>query len=126
MIYPATKAAGLSRSVWTIAATKFGKYHLMGRVWRRLIALALLEGTDLPDHPHSSDTSFHLQIEAMKLAFADAQRYIADPEQVEVPADRLARIRTYIAARRELIGPRAHLPETRRACSWRHRVSLHG
>jgi gamma-glutamyltranspeptidase/glutathione hydrolase len=75
-----------------------------------LIALALLEGTDLPDHPHSSDTSFHLQIEAMKLAFADAQRYIADPEQVEVPVTGLLDS-AYIAARRELIGPRAHLPE---------------
>jgi gamma-glutamyltranspeptidase/glutathione hydrolase len=75
-----------------------------------LIALALLEGTDLAGQPHSSETSFHLQIEAMKLAFADAQRYIADPEQADVPVTGLLDP-AYIAARRELIGPAARMPE---------------
>jgi gamma-glutamyltranspeptidase/glutathione hydrolase len=75
-----------------------------------LIALALLEETDLPSHPHGSEASLHLQIEAMKLAFADARRYIADPERVDVPrAGLLDPI--YIAARRELIGPQARMPE---------------
>ncbi|MCK6626400.1 MAG: gamma-glutamyltransferase family protein [Anaerolineae bacterium] len=75
-----------------------------------LLALALLEGTDLPTHPHGSTASLHLQIEAMKLAFADAQRYIADPEQVTVPVAGLLDP-AYLAARRALIGPRARLPE---------------
>jgi gamma-glutamyltranspeptidase/glutathione hydrolase len=75
-----------------------------------LQALALLEETDLPDHRHGSEASFHLQIEAMKLAFADAFRYIADPEQVDVPTSGLLDP-VYIAARRELIGSRARVPE---------------
>jgi gamma-glutamyltranspeptidase/glutathione hydrolase len=75
-----------------------------------LIALALLEGTDLAGHAHGSETSYHLQIEAMKLAFADAHRYIADPERVDVPAAGLLDP-AYIAARRELLGPQARAPE---------------
>jgi gamma-glutamyltranspeptidase/glutathione hydrolase len=75
-----------------------------------LIALAILQGTDLASHPHGSEASLHLQIEAMKLAFADAQRYIADPERVDVPTAGLLDP-VYIAARRELIGPHARVPE---------------
>jgi gamma-glutamyltranspeptidase/glutathione hydrolase len=75
-----------------------------------LIALAILEGTDLPKYPHGSVESLHLQIEAMKLAFADAYRYIADPESVEVPLEGLLDPK-YIAARRELITSEARVPE---------------
>ena len=75
-----------------------------------LIALAILEGTDLPDYPHGSVESLHLQIEAMKLAFADAARYIADPDHVDVPVAGLLDP-SYIASRRELIGKQARQPE---------------
>jgi gamma-glutamyltranspeptidase/glutathione hydrolase len=75
-----------------------------------LIALAILEGTDLAHHPHGSVASYHLQLEAMKLAFADAARYIADPDKVDVPVTGLLNP-AYIAARRALIGPQARLPE---------------
>jgi gamma-glutamyltranspeptidase/glutathione hydrolase len=75
-----------------------------------LIALAILEGTDLPAHPHGSEMALHLQIEAMKLAFADAYRYIADPEKAEVPTAGLLDP-DYIAGRRRLIGPEARVPE---------------
>ncbi len=75
-----------------------------------LIALAILEGTDLPKHPPGSVEALHLQIEAMKLAFADAERYIADPELVDVPVTGLLEP-DYIAARRSLIGNRARRPE---------------
>jgi gamma-glutamyltranspeptidase/glutathione hydrolase len=75
-----------------------------------LMALALLEGTGLPHHPYGSVESLHLQIEAMKLAFADAARYIADPEHAEVPVSGLLDP-AYLAARRALIGPQARLPE---------------
>ena len=75
-----------------------------------LITLALLEGTDLANHPHGSEASVHLQLEAMKLAFADAHRYIADPERVDVPVTGLLDP-AYIAARRALIGPQARPPE---------------
>ncbi|MFN8457332.1 MAG: gamma-glutamyltransferase family protein [Anaerolineae bacterium] len=78
-----------------------------------LMALAILEGTALPDFPHGSVDSYHLQIEAMKLAFADAARYIADPDKVEVPVTGLLDP-AYITARRALIGPQARLPEAGR------------
>ncbi len=75
-----------------------------------LIALAILEGTDVSNHAHGSVESLHLQIEAMKLAFADARRYIADPEKVDVPVKGLLDP-AYIASRRALIGERARQPE---------------
>src|SRR5262249_27112494 len=50
-----------------------------------LIALNLLEGFDLGKYPRESAERYHLQIEAMKLAFVEAERYIADPERVSVP-----------------------------------------
>lgn len=75
-----------------------------------LIALAILEGTDLPNYPHGSVESLHLQIEAMKLAFTDAYRYIADPESVEVPVEGLLDP-NYIVARRGLITSEAREPE---------------
>lgn len=75
-----------------------------------LLALAILNGTDSARHGHLSEGSLHLQIEAMKLAFADACRYIADPEQADVPAAGLLEP-AYIAGRRALIGPEARLPE---------------
>ncbi len=75
-----------------------------------LLALGMLDGLDLARHPRDSADAYHLQIEAMKLAFADAQRYIADPEQVEVPVRGLLDP-DYLAARRALIGPNARSPE---------------
>jgi gamma-glutamyltranspeptidase/glutathione hydrolase len=75
-----------------------------------LIALSILEGAALPGHPHGSEESMHLQIEAMKLAFADASRYIADPDHADVPLSGLLDP-DYIAARRELIGSTARVPE---------------
>ena len=75
-----------------------------------LIALSILEVTELADHPHGSAEALHLQIEAMKLALADAYRYIADPEHIGVPVKGLLDP-DYIAARRSLIGPRASIPE---------------
>ena len=43
-----------------------------------LMALGMLEHFDLRSHPVDCADSLHLQIEAMKLAFADARRYVAD------------------------------------------------
>ena len=44
-----------------------------------LMALGMLESFDLAALPPDSVASQHLQIEAMKLAFADAYRYVARP-----------------------------------------------
>jgi gamma-glutamyltranspeptidase/glutathione hydrolase len=71
-----------------------------------LMALGMLEGLDVARHPRDSAAAYHLQIEAMKLAFADAHRYIADPERAEVPVRGLLDP-AYLAMRRALIGPSA-------------------
>ena len=54
-----------------------------------LLALNVLAGFDLaalgPDHPDA----VHLQVEALKLAFADRHHHVGDPERVTVPVDAL-------------------------------------
>jgi gamma-glutamyltranspeptidase/glutathione hydrolase len=75
-----------------------------------LLALNLLEGFDLGALPRESAEAYHLQIEAMKLAFADAHRYIADPELQDVPVAGLL-AQDYTTSRRALIGQGALDPE---------------
>jgi gamma-glutamyltranspeptidase/glutathione hydrolase len=67
-----------------------------------LIALGILEHFDLGSLPPDSADSFHLQIEAMKLGFADAYRYVADPAAMKVGAAQLL-YPEYLAARAKLI-----------------------
>ena len=71
-----------------------------------LTALNILEGFELGRHPRESVESYHLQIEAMKLGFADALKYVADPEHADVPTRGLLD-KAYAAERRTLIGDRA-------------------
>lgn len=73
-----------------------------------LMALNILKGLELG--PVDSFQSTHLQLEAMKLAFADAQRYVADPKFMSTPVERLLSDE-YAAQRRSLIGSTARLPE---------------
>lgn len=54
-----------------------------------LLGLGILENFDLASCPVDSVQSVHLQIEAMKLAFADSARYIADSRFMDVPAEAL-------------------------------------
>ncbi len=55
-----------------------------------LIALGILEQLDVAALPLDGIESQHLQIEAMKLAFADVYRYVADPRSMPVtPAQML-------------------------------------
>ena len=69
-----------------------------------LMALNVAEGFDIPGMgPQTPDTYHHL-IEAMRLAFADALRYIADPRKVDVPTRRLLS-REYATERRGLVRP---------------------
>ena len=77
-----------------------------------LIALNLLEGFDLPSDPLSTDR-LHLEIEAMRLAFADTRWYVADPGVIQVPIRELIS-KGYAAGRRKLINPqRASLDQER-------------
>jgi gamma-glutamyltranspeptidase/glutathione hydrolase len=67
-----------------------------------LIALNILSGFDLAQLNRESTQSYHLQIEAMKLAFADLYKYFADERFLEVPAARFLSL-DYAATRRALI-----------------------
>ena len=67
-----------------------------------LMALNILEGFDLAQYPRDSIESFHWQIEAMKLAFADAYRHVADPQFMEVSVAQMLD-KAYARDRRSLI-----------------------
>lgn len=72
-----------------------------------LMALKLLEGFEFA----ARDTvdTYHLQLEAIKLAFADGRRYITDPAHMRVRVQDLLS-EAYAAERRRLIGRRATPP----------------
>ncbi|NVM27036.1 MAG: gamma-glutamyltransferase [Desulfobacterales bacterium] len=67
-----------------------------------LLALNILEGYDLQSLRHNSPDYLHLLIEAMKLAFADADKYVADPDFVDIPLEGLLS-KSYAEQRRRLI-----------------------
>lgn len=70
-----------------------------------LIALGILGHFDLAAHAPDSTAAQHLQIEAMKLAFADVYRYVSDPATMDVtPAQMLNP--AYLAQRARLIDPK--------------------
>ena len=62
------------------------------------MALGILRHFDLAALPPDSVECQHLEIEAMKLAFADVHRYVSDPRTMEVSAAQLLDDR-YLAAR---------------------------
>jgi gamma-glutamyltranspeptidase/glutathione hydrolase len=54
-----------------------------------LIALGILQQFDLAGLPLDGADSQHLQIEAMKLAFADVYRYVSDPRTMELTPEQM-------------------------------------
>jgi gamma-glutamyltranspeptidase/glutathione hydrolase len=82
-----------------------------------LIALGILEHFDLASLPVDGVASQHLQIEAMKLAFADIYRHVGEPAAMTLtPAQMLDP--AYLASRARLIDPKraqdfgpGHLPQ---------------
>jgi gamma-glutamyltranspeptidase / glutathione hydrolase len=67
-----------------------------------LISLGILENFDLGALPVDSADSVHVQLEAMKLAFADIYEYVSDPATMRVtPAQMLDK--AYLAGRAKLI-----------------------
>jgi gamma-glutamyltranspeptidase/glutathione hydrolase len=78
-----------------------------------LLALNLLEGFDLATLDPLAPERLHLEIEAMRLAFADARWYIADPKFTNVPISQLLS-KGYAAERRKLINPRRATLDQRR------------
>ena len=69
-----------------------------------LIALNIAENFDLRALPWDSPERIHLMVESMRLAWADAQEYIADMSRADVPVDALLS-KEYAAARAALIHP---------------------
>jgi gamma-glutamyltranspeptidase/glutathione hydrolase len=67
-----------------------------------LIALGILEQFDMSSFAADSADSVHLQIEAVKLAFADAQAYVADVEYMPVHPEHLLD-QEYLRQRAKLI-----------------------
>lgn len=86
--------------VWEIPPNGHGLVALM--------ALNIIKGFDLTER--ETARTYHLAIEALKLAFSDGKRYIADPRHMSVSvADLLSD--GYAAERRRLIGDVALTPE---------------
>ncbi|MGZ5034532.1 MAG: gamma-glutamyltransferase family protein, partial [Usitatibacter sp.] len=96
-------------------SVEYRGYHLHemppnGQGIAALVALGILRHFDLASIPVDSADSYHLQLEAMKLAFADTWRNASDPSTMTVtPAQMLDD--GYLAARAKLIDmKRAHKP----------------
>ena len=69
-----------------------------------LMALGILGNFDIAELPVDSVASQHLQIEAMKLAFDDVYRYVAEGKAMQVSADELLDD-DYLRSRARLIDP---------------------
>lgn len=74
-----------------------------------LMTLNILNGIDLGSARESVE-AYHKQIEALKLAYADGKRVIADPNYMRVSVEELLS-EEYAAERRKLIGKEALTPE---------------
>ena len=70
-----------------------------------LLALNLLRGFDLSDMDPLGPERYHLLIEAMRVGFADARWYVADPDFSEIPLTELLS-EAYAEERRRCIDPR--------------------
>ncbi len=70
-----------------------------------LIALNLLEGFDLSLLDPISANRLHLEIEAIRLAFADSRWHVSDPKFSNIPIGQLLS-KEYATERRKLIDPR--------------------
>ena len=67
-----------------------------------LIALGILDKFDMAALPVDSAASQHLQIEAMKLAFADVYKFVAEPSAMAVTVDQMLDD-AYLSERAKLI-----------------------
>jgi gamma-glutamyltranspeptidase/glutathione hydrolase len=54
-----------------------------------LLALAILSELELERHEPDSADSVHLQVEAMKVAFAQCERHLADPDSMRVSVEEI-------------------------------------
>ena len=69
-----------------------------------LIALNLLEGYDLTALGHNSAEFIHTNVEIIKLAMADREKYLGDMDFIKIPYDGLLS-KDYARERRKLVDP---------------------
>lgn len=99
------------RSEWVDPiSTRYREYEVLqlppnGQGLAVLLMLNLLEGDDIGAMQHNSPEYLHLLVEAKKIAYADAHRFVADPDARSVPVTGLLS-KSYAAERRRLIDPR--------------------
>jgi len=67
-----------------------------------LIALNIIENDDLASLGHNTAAYLHLLVEAKRLAYADRDRYVADPRLAQLPVQELLS-KEYARQRRKLI-----------------------
>ena len=82
--------------VWEIPPNSSGILALM--------MLNIMEGYDIAAMGHNSAEALHVIAEAKKLAFADRDTYVADPDANRLPVDELIS-KAYAETRRALIDP---------------------
>ncbi len=97
----------------SLSSTRIWECPPNGQGLAALLALNILEGFDLADLDPLSPERLHLEIEAMRLAFADTRWYVADPQFTDIPIAQLLS-KEYAADRRKLIDP-AHANQRRGA-----------
>ena len=96
---------------WVTPITKNYRGHTLheippnGQGIAALMALGMLQHFDVAALPVDSTASMHLQIEAMKLAFADTYRHVAEGASMEVTPEQLLDD-AYLASRAKLIDPK--------------------
>jgi gamma-glutamyltranspeptidase/glutathione hydrolase len=66
------------------------------------MALGILQAANVKQYPTNSAQHIHLQVEAMRMAFADAYTYVSDASTMRVPTSTLLD-RDYLASRAALI-----------------------
>lgn len=79
--------------------------------------LNLFEHVDPANAPYLSPESIHMMVEAKRLAFADREAYIADPEFVDIPMEGLLS-KEYSANRFALIDPERAMDEPEPGDAW--------
>jgi gamma-glutamyltranspeptidase/glutathione hydrolase len=87
-----------------------------------LQTLNILEGYDLKAMGHNTPEYIHTLVEALKLAFADRDRYYGDPKFSKIPGEILLS-KDYAADRRKLIDPN-HASMEHRPGAFAPRLSL--
>jgi gamma-glutamyltranspeptidase / glutathione hydrolase len=101
--------AGYSAKVETPVSTNYRGYDVYKNPSAtqgpaELFALNILEGFDLKGLGHNSAAYVHTSAEALKLAFADREKYLGDMDFIKIPYEGLLS-KDYAAARRGLIDP---------------------